>query len=138
MDLALVFTVYLVQQIEPQDLFADSYFVSVLERGLSYTATVEKRTVTRIHIRQNIICTVGFGIRMGRHTSVPARNLCVINANVRLQSPSQNNLFTFERYRHRDQFAAQKNKRRPQIAAFYFGIVHTRRDRRETKSQYIE
>jgi hypothetical protein len=120
--LPLILTVDLVKQVEPQHRKSYLYLVPVLERLSPDTPAVQKCTVSRIEIGQQVARCIALP-DAGNARMLP-RDLRVVDANIRLECPSENDIFALERYRHGYKLTAQENKRRLKVTASGLDVVH--------------
>jgi len=123
-DLPLVFAVYLVKQVEPKNMLADHYLVAVLERFARYHSTVQKRSVSRGQIGQDVFGFFCYGIDKRVDPGMKPGNLCVVYTYICLKSAAQNYLLAFKRYRHGNKITGQKYDGGAQVSRLGFGFLH--------------
>lgn len=133
MYLPLVFAVDLIQHFKAQNVFADRYLVAVAEEVLAYLFAVNKRAVPRLAVGKHVLFAAvrSFG---ERDLCMNTRDLCIVHADVRFESPAESDLFTFEWDGDCDQLSAQENQSRAQVAKLSFRSNHRIIIRRRGKS----
>ncbi len=123
-DLALILSIHLIQQVESENMLTDKYFIAVLKRLFRDRLAVEKSAVPRSEVRQNKLGRLQFIVEASIDTSMLSRNLGIIYPNVGLDGTAEYHLFPVERDRRSDQLARQKDERRTQVALGTFGFGH--------------
>jgi len=126
-DLLLVGSVDLVEQVKPENVLADRDLIPVLEYLFTDPLTVDQRPVSRTEIGENELQLVRFLVVPFVYSGVSTRHQGVVHTNVGLKSAAEYNLFSLEWDRNSDQLAAQEYERGPEIAFQTFGFCHTGR-----------
>ena len=115
-NLLLKLAVDLVEHFKADQLIADFKLVAIMQEGIIDGGAVENRAVGRIEIGQTITRLGGLLARLSRDARMQARSARVAYPHVSFQRATQSYFFAVQRDGHGQQFAAQKDQRRPAFA----------------------
>src|SRR6267142_143325 len=97
MNLLLELPINLVKHVEAQHVFADNYLVSVMQETLRNGVPVQQRAVSRTKIDDPIADLLCNLIALSINAGMETRRARIVNSNISLEGPSENDFVTLQR-----------------------------------------